>query len=246
MEGTFKNDEIFDVWARESNEEPILDAKGQPIINPDGTVDLSKENYKGIDPKTFFIINCDKKELPIPGGMWSVAEKNYASTYDFDQIKKCLDHCSGNTAIKSVGLDTINSFLTFKEFNDRKKMTFDQWKDLALDIVEIIDYANSKLRADQIFYLFGHVELITDATGEEKKVLATSGKKLKKIFPESLLPIVLFTNVDKGTNGDNKHYFETKKNRSTAKTPLGMFNQFTIPNSLRLVDDTIRRFYNLQ
>lgn len=215
------------------------------IINPDGAVDLSKEGYKGIDPKTFFMINCDKKELPIPGGMWSLEAKNYASTYDFEQIKKCLDHCAGNTAIKSIGLDTINSFLTFKEFNDRKKMTFDQWKDLALDIVEIIDYANSKLRADQIFYLFGHVELITDATGEEKKVLATSGKKLKKIFPESLLPIVLFTRVEGGFDGDNKHYFETKSCKSTGKTPIGMFQEFLIPNSLKLVDEKIREYYKM-
>lgn len=37
VEGAFKNDEIFDVWARETNTEPILDAMGQPIINPDGT-----------------------------------------------------------------------------------------------------------------------------------------------------------------------------------------------------------------
>ena len=215
------------------------------IINPDGSVDLSKEEYKGMDPKTHFIINCDKKELPIPGGMWAVSEKNYASTYDFDQIKKCLDHCAGNTVIKSIALDTINSYLTFKEYNDRKRMTFDQWKDMALDIVEIIEYANSKLRADQTFYLFGHVELVTDVNGNEKKVLATTGKKLKKIFPESLLPIVLFTKVENGNEGDNKHYFETKANNSTAKTPIGMFAKFLIPNSLSLVDNTVREYYKI-
>jgi len=215
------------------------------IINPDGTVDLSKEGYKGMDPKSHFIINCDKKELPIPGGMWSLESKNYAATYDFDQIKKCLDHSVSNAAIKSVALDTINSFLTFKEFNDRKKMSFDQWRDMSLDIVEIIDYANSKLRVDQTFYLFGHVELITDVNGEEKKVLATSGKKLKKIFPESLLPIVLFGRVEGGFDGDNKYYFETKACKSTGKTPIGMFKDFLIPNSLKLVDDSVRAYYKM-
>lgn len=116
---------------------------------------------------------------------------------------------------------------------------------MALDIVEIIEYANSKLRADQTFYLFGHVELVTDVNGNEKKVLATTGKKLKKIFPESLLPIVLFTKVENGNEGDNKHYFETKANNSTAKTPIGMFKNFLIPNSLSLVDSTVREYYKI-
>ena len=124
-------------------------------------------------------------------------------------------------------------------------MTFDQWKDMALDIVELINLCNTKLRPEQIAYLFGHVELITDVNGDEKKVLATTGKKLKKIFPESLLPIVLFSKVEGGFDGDNTHYFETKAAKSTAKTPIGMFENFLIPNSLKLVDDTIRKYYSI-
>lgn len=215
------------------------------IVNPDGKYDFSKEGYKGMNPESHFIINCDRKELPFPGGMWTVNQKNYATTVDYDSILKCLDYCAKTEKIKSVSLDTLNSYLTFKEFNDRKKMTFDQWKDMALDIVELINLCNTKLRQDQIVYLFGHVELITDVNGEEKKVLATTGKKLKKIFPESLIPIVLFTRVESGLDGDNTHYFETKSSKSTAKTPIGMFEDFLIPNSLKLVDDTIRKYYSI-
>lgn len=119
------------------------------------------------------------------------------------------------------------------------------WKDLALDIIELTDLANSTLREDQIVYFFGHVELITDVDGNERKVLATTGKKLKKIFIESFMPIVLFTRVEAGTEGDNKYWFETKANRSSAKTPIGMFNDFLIPNSLRLVDTKIREYYGI-
>lgn len=215
------------------------------IVNPDGSYDFSKEGYKGMSPKSHFIINCDRKELPFPAGMWSVKDKNYASTADYDSILKCIDYCAKTPEIKSLSLDTINSYLTFKEFNDRKKMTYDQWRDMALDIVELINLCNTKLREDQIAYLFGHVELITDVNGEEKKVLATTGKKLKKIFPESLLPIVLFGRVEGGFDGDNKHYFETKASKSTSKTPIGMFDLFLIPNSLSLVDSTIRKYYNI-
>jgi hypothetical protein len=160
-------------------------------------------------------------------------------------IKKVMEAAAKDLKIKSLSLDTLNSYLTFREYNDRKKMTFDQWRDLALDIVELTDIANTVLRQDQIVYFFGHTELITDVDGNERKVLATTGKKLKKIFPESFMPIVLFTRVEAGTDGDNKYWFETKANRSSAKTPIGMFKDFLIPNSLRLVDDKIREYYGI-
>ena len=69
--------------------------------------------------------------------------------------------------------------------------------------------------------------------------------ELEKIKLESKLPIVLFTNVSKGAKGKNTYQFETQSNRSTAKSPIGMFEDFLIPNSLKLVDDTIRNYYGI-
>lgn len=216
------------------------------VVNPDGGFDFSPEGYKGMNPKSHYIINLDKKELPFPAGMWENNLKNTTVTDDFAAIKALLQAIAKAPNIKSLSLDTLNSYLTFKEFNDRKKMTFDQWKDMSLDIVELIDLCNNTLRSDQIAYLFGHIEILTKPDGADEKVLATIGKKLKKIFPESLLPIVLFTNVENGMDGENRFQFETKKNKSSAKTPIGMFKDFLIPNSLKLVDNTIREYYKMK
>lgn len=216
------------------------------IVNPDGSFDFSSEGYKGMNPKSHYIVNLDKKELPFPAGMWGTSLKNVLVTDDFASIKALIQAVAKAPNIKSISLDTLNSYLTFREFNDRKKLTFDQWKDMALDIVELIDLCNNTLREDQIAYLFGHVEILTKADGTDEQVLATTGKKLKKIFPESLLPIVLFGNVETGLDGDNKFQFETRKNKSSAKTPIGMFKDFLIPNSLKLVDDTIREYYKMK
>lgn len=215
------------------------------IINPNGEVSLG-DNYDGMSPDTHIIINCDKKSLPFPGGMWAFEKKNYIATTDLAAMKKVLEGAAKDPKIKSLGIDTINTYLTYKEYNDRKRMTHDQWRDMALDIVELADIANTTLREDQIVYFFGHVELITDVDGNERKVLATTGKKLKKIFLESLMPIVLFTRVETGADGDNKYWFETKANRSSAKTPLGMFDKFLIPNSLKYVDNQIRKYYGIE
>ena len=133
-----------------------------------------------------------------------------------------------------------------KEFNDRKKMTFDQWRDAANDVIELNMLCNTLLREDQIVYIMGHTMLQTQPDGTEKIVFSVIGKKLTKTPPEGFYPIVIMTRVEFGDNGDNKYWFQTRANHSSAKTPLGMFDKFEIPNSLKLVDDAVRKYYKIQ
>ena len=81
--------------------------------------------------------------------------------------------------------------------------------------------------------------------GSEKTVFSVIGKKLSKTQPEGFYTIVLMTRIEFGENGDNKYFFQTKANHSSAKTPMGMFKDFEIPNSLKLVDDTVRNYYKM-
>ena len=214
------------------------------IINPDGSFDF--DNYQGMDPKTHFIMNLDRKTLPFPAGMWSLENKNYYEPKDFKEIKTMLEWVAKQPNIKSISIDTINIYLAMKEFNDRKKMTFDQWRDVANDVIEINMLCNTLLREDQIVYIMGHTMLQTQQDGSEKMVFSVIGKKLTRTSPEGFYPIVLMTRVEYGDDGDNKYYFQTKANHSSAKTPLGMFSKFEIPNSLKLVDSTIRDYYKMK
>lgn len=215
------------------------------IINKDGSYKYLTPDYDGIDPKRHIIINLDKKRVPFPGNAWSTENKNYIETSNIDTIKKTIEFAAKDTNIKSISLDTINLYLAFKEYNDRKKLTFDNWKDVANDIIELNNMCNTVLRNDQIAYIMGHVELMTDIDGREKKVLSVIGKKSKRQMPEGFYPICLFTEIEYGDDGENKHYFLTKAANSSGKTPIGMFNQFKIPNSLSLVDSTIRKYYGI-
>ena len=213
------------------------------IINPDGKFDL--ENYQGMNPKSHFIINLDRKTLPFPGGMWDTEHKNYIEPVDFDGIKKAINYCAKNEDIKSIAIDTVNIYLAMKEYNDRKKMTFDQWRDVANDVIELNILCNTTLRKDQVVYIFGHTMLQTQPDQSEKTVFSVIGKKLTRTQPEGFYPIVLMTRVEYGDDGDNKYWFQTKANHSSAKTPLGMFSEFEIPNSLKLVDDTVRKYFKI-
>lgn len=126
------------------------------------------------------------------------------------------------------------------------KITKRQWRDIANDIIELNMLCNTTLRNDQIVYIFGHTMLQTQQDGTEKMVFSVIGKKLTKTQPEGFYPIVLMTRVDYGDDGDNKYLFQTKANHSSAKTPMGMFADFEIPNSLRLVDNTVRAYYKME
>lgn len=213
------------------------------VINPDGTFDL--KNYQGMDFKTTVIFNSDGKALPFPlAGMW-VEGKNVFTVSDTKDIKEKLKQINAIPQIKSVYIDTVNGIMLDREMMDKKKMTFDKWADLSFDIYELISFCNTGLRNDIIVYLSGHVSIFTDVDGNETKCLVTNGRKLEKIKLESKLPIVLFTTVTKGNAGKNAYKFETQSNRSTAKSPIGMFDDFLIPNSLKLVDNTIRKYYGI-
>ena len=213
------------------------------IINPDGT--YNPDDYQGMDPKTHFILNLDRKTLPFPAGMWGLEQKNYHEPVDFAQIKADIQAIAKLPHVKSVAIDTINIYLAMKEFNDRKKMSYDQWRDVANDVIELNMLCNTTLRDDQIAYIFGHTMLQTQQDGSEKMVFSVIGKKLSKTQPEGFYPIVLMTRVEFGDDGDNKYFFQTKANHSSAMTPIGMFKDFEIPNSLKLVDDTVRSYYKI-
>lgn len=226
----------------------ILGASGDgkttsTIINPDGS--YNPQDYHGMDPKSHFIINLDRKTLPFPAGMWGTQQHNYMEPTNFDEIRKALMYCAKTPEIKSVSIDTVNIYLAMKEFNDRRKMSFDQWREIANDVIELNMLCNTTLRQDQVVYIFGQTMLQTQQDGTEKMVFSVVGKKLTKTQPEGFYPIVLMTRVEYGDDGDNKYYFQTKANHSSAKTPMGMFDSFEIPNSLSLVDETVRKYYNI-
>lgn len=246
------------------------DGKTTSIIVPkDGIIPKKKEELKkfletnkGMPAESTVIVNCDGKDLPFPAHRygWKQAPLKdggnlFTSTYERpitadwligDATKKkagFLDAVNNTPHIKAAIIDTINGSMNDKEMLETKGMSWDKWYDLAKDFYALISKSNS-MREDLVIYLFGHVALQTTIDGSEEKTLLTNGKKLEKIKLHTKVTTVLTTNVS-GMGGDNKHVFETQKNKSIAKSPLGMFDDFTIPNSLKLVDETVRNFYGI-
>ena len=218
------------------------------------------ETYKGIDPDSTCILNCDGKRLNFPYQKlgWKEGINLFTSTYTKPlTADKMLDTVKGQTRtpglinwvnsqkqFKRCIIDTINGAMNDKEMLAIRNLTWDQWYDFARDFYALLVMSYS-LRDDLVIYIFGHTQLETDVEGNEFKCLRTSGRKLGKIVMESKSNNVLFTRTS-GGGGSNAFSFETQSNRSTGKSLIGMFDDFEIPNSLKLVDDSIRDYYGIK
>lgn len=203
-------------------------------------------SYRNADPDRSYIINADSKALPFHfRDKFNAERKNYIVTSDIDYISdKILPKLATRLDIKELYIDTVNALMIDKEmsasFRNRKmgSEAMNKWMDLAAGVYYLISELN-KLRDDLIVYIFGHT--CEDEGGFRK--LVTNGRKLEKIKLESKMPIVLHTHVKCDGKGNNEYFLETKMNNSTAKTPIGMFEEFLIPNDITIINEKVREYY---
>lgn len=196
-------------------------------------------SMRNLDPATTYYIDCDKKGLSWKGWkkQYSAELKNYYKTDNQNTVLKLLHGINDNaTHIKTVVIDTINGIMVADEMRRSKEKGYDKWVDLACAIYDIIDYALT-MRDDVNVIFVAHTQTDHDDNGYMFTRIKTSGKKLDKITLESKFPVVLLAKVI-----DGKHVFETKANFSTAKTPLGAFEENTIDNDISAVLKVLEDF----
>lgn len=200
-------------------------------------------SLRNFDPKTTYIIDCDKKGLSWRGwrGQYNKESKNYAALDDQNLVLAHLVSVNKNAPhIKTVVVDTLNGIMVADEGRRRKEKGYDKWSDLAWSVYDIVDYALT-MRDDLTVIFTAHSQTESDDSGNSFTHIKTSGKKLDKIVLESKFPTVLYSKCVEG-----EYVFETRANGSTAKTPMGCFESLHIPNDLAAVDAAIRDYYGFK
>lgn len=197
--------------------------------------------FRNIDPKTTMYVDCDKKGLSWKGWKKSFSEenKNYLVTDKPAMARAMLKKVNeepGFKHIKNIVFDTINGLMVADEMRRSKEKGYDKWQDLATCIYYLIDDA-LVVRPDLNVFFIAHTQTDLDDTGYKFTHIKTSGKKLDKIVVESKLNTVLLAKCV-----DGKYLFETQSERSTAKSPLGMFESKEIPNDINIVLKAIDEF----
>ena len=192
-----------------------------------------------LNPKETYYIDCDKKGLSWKGWkeQYNKENKNYYATDipgDVETIIKGIDE--KRPEIKYIVIDTLNGIMIGDEMRRAKEKGYDKWTDLATSVWNIVDSAYS-YRDDLTFIFVCHTQTERDESGFSFTRIKTSGKKLDKISLESKFTTVL---IAKAVDGN--YIFETKANKSTAKTPKGAFDKDFIPNDITLVIEALKDY----
>lgn len=198
-------------------------------------------SMRNLDPKTTFYIDCDKKGLSWRGWRkaYNTESRNYFAT-DFTQtVESLLDKINNQDDlkhIKTVVIDTLNGLMVADEVRRMKEKGYDKWQDLAQCIWELLDKLYT-LRDDLTIIVICHSQTQKEDDGYTFTRIKTSGKKLDKLNVESKLTTVLYATVK-----DGKYVFQTHANNSTAKTPLGAFEDDEIENDIVKVLEVLKDY----
>lgn len=192
----------------------------------------SLRNFKSNE---VFIINIAEKELSFK----NKEGLKLVNTSEYDKIKAYLLKLSKmeNTPIKTVVLDDTQYLMAFESFNRAKETGYGKFTDLAVHFKDLIDFVIKSLPKDFVVYFLHHID--RDENGRVK------AKTLGKMLDSQLCVEGLFTNVIMAqvSNGQYKFLVHDKDGLSTVKTPLGMFEEDTMDNDLKLFDKTLREYY---
>ena len=198
-------------------------------------------SMRNLDPRTTYYFDCDKKGLSWRGWkrQYSVGNKNYCATDNQKTVLTALqginDKCPN---VKTVVIDTLNGIMVADEMRRSREKGYDKWMDLAAAVYGIIDYALT-MRDDITVIFVCHRQTVRDDSGFMFTSIKTNGQKLSKIGLETKFPIVLHAKCV-----DGQYLFETQANFSTAKSPLGLFAEKTIPNDIAAVIHAIEEYEN--
>lgn len=198
-------------------------------------------SLRTLNPETTCIIDCDKKGLSWRGWkkQYNAERKNYVACDDVAMVQaSMLKIAEKRPEISVIVIDTIGSLMVADEMRRSKEKGYDKWLDLAVCIWNLIDAA-CPLRDDLTVVFMAHVQTERDDSGFVFSRIKTSGRKLDKIVLESKFPIVLYAK-----NIDGEFVFETHAKQSTAKSPLGLFDEETIPNDLKFVIEALDAYEN--
>ena len=198
-------------------------------------------SLRTLNPETTCIIDCDKKGLSWRGWkkQYNAERKNYVACDDVAMVQaSMLKIAEKRPEVSVIVIDTIGSLMVADEMRRSKEKGYDKWLDLAVCIWNLIDTA-CPLRDDLTVVFMAHVQTERDDSGFVFSRIKTSGRKLDKIVLESKFPIVLYAK-----NIDGEFVFETHAKQSTAKSPLGLFDEETIPNDLKFVIEALDAYEN--
>jgi len=180
------------------------------------------------------LINVSKKPLPF--------KKKFESTLNTDDYQVILKGIFQTEkkviVIDDAGYLITNHFMRKHSSTGGGSGVFNLYNEIGDHFWELIEFVKNKLPEDKIVYFIMHEDKQDNGDVKPK----TIGKLLDdKVCVEGMFTIVLRCMSENG-----KHFFRTQTDGvDVTKTPIEMFEDKEIDNDLKIVDTTIREYYEL-
>lgn len=191
-------------------------------------------SLRNFNEKELALINVMKKPLPFKGKFESTI-----NTDDYQTILKAIF----NTKKKTMVIDDVGYLITNHFMNKHSQCgggngVFNLYNEIGDHFWGLIEFVKNRLDEDKIVYFIMHEDVQDNGDIKPK----TIGKLLDdKVCIEGMFTIALRCMTDNA-----KHYFKTQSDGyDICKTPMEMFEDKEIDNDLKVVDTTIRNYYEL-
>lgn len=183
------------------------------------------------------VLNVASKPLPFKSDIktFNVSQKAKQSGKSrYDLVKAALKKADA----KALVIDDSQYLMAFDSFDRAKEVGYGKFTAMAVNFEQLIDFVINDLPEDKIVYFLHHTETTDDGRTKAK----TIGKMLdNQLTIEGLFAIVLYCVTD----GKTHHFITQSDGFTTAKSPMDMF-ELSIDNDLKMVDKTIREYYNFK
>lgn len=174
------------------------------------------------------LINVIGKPLPFKNDI------PFVETDDYGKVKKMLFEAKR----RSLVIDDAGYLLTNEFMRRSNEKGYEKFSEIGNHFWDLIRFISKELPNDKIVYMTMH---------EDKNEFGDIiPKSIGKLLTEKVSIEGMFTIVLRAMREEGKYIFRTKSNGfDVAKTPMGMFEGESIENDLKVVDDTIRAYYNI-
>lgn len=190
-------------------------------------------SLRNFAPNEISVFNVTSKPLPFKQGKTKIPKIDNATYTD---IATALAKPNKRAYV----IDDAGYLLSFEMFKRANETGYSKFTDMAKNFFDMLDFINTKLPNDIIVYITMHTE---DDSEMHKVKVKTIGKMLdQNLKIEGLFSIVL-----RAVQTEDGYKFVTRDDMvSTAKSPIGMWEEDMIDNDLKAVDTTIREYYDMK
>ena len=183
--------------------------------------------------KNWNLIKVLDKPLPFKGKIPA------AVTDEYGTVMKTLSGSKAKSiVIDDAGYLITNYFMKNHSSKGQGNAIFTMYNTLADNFWNLVQFISNSLPADKIVYIIMHED--SDDNGNVRP------KTIGKLLDEKICLEGMFTIVLRCIEENNKHVFVTQSDAgAVSKSPIGMFEDLEIENDLKIVDEAIRKYYEI-